>query len=196
MIDPESFNGLPDKLINELKASSHFLRYTEDARTKSTIYNFPLKELSTSDLREHLKLILSNLPCAAKVNFAFGFVLRDITEDVYRYHHAADNSTVFEKPFVLSNQADIDFVLDMLPDEDIFQMMVKDRPSTNWKFEMVTNVTYFVYYLTNVPVGCSRIDLPNTLLRSKNVCALTYNYHSRTPYRDNPCLLRAIVLQK
>ena len=111
VIDPESFNGLPDKLINELKASSHFLRYTEDARTKSTIYNFPLKELSTSDLREHLKLILSNLPCAAKVNFAFGFVLRDITEDVYRYHHAADNSTVFEKPFVLFSIVNFSFVV-------------------------------------------------------------------------------------
>ncbi len=52
---------------------------------------------------------------------------------LFRYYYAADNSTVFDQPFVLSNLNDIDVVADTLPDENLSEIILLDRPSTKYK---------------------------------------------------------------
>ena len=64
-------------------------------------YNFRLSTISPTALREQLSRTFSHQPTVFKVNFAFGFILRNTETGALQYHHpSANNNLVLEQPFL------------------------------------------------------------------------------------------------
>ena len=144
-VDLSHFNNHPT-LIEELQSVRHFLRDDKVELNQKIIYNFKLFDLDAKFIDSKLDQIFNELPCTAKINFSFGFVLQNIQEeDSYRYYYAANNNPVFTHPVVLGNDADLSFIKHKVDGNDYFENMCQHRPDTKWKFFSVTNVTFFVY---------------------------------------------------
>ena len=43
-------------------------------------------------------------------------------------------------------------------------------------------------------MGCRDVVLPESLLRNRSINWLTYEQNTKKPYKDNPCLFRALAL--
>ena len=89
-IDVEEIVGDVDdqSLREELKSCKNFLTVTEMENGRHRVFNFALSSFDISLLNHKLDYVSKELKCAAKVNLAFGFLLKIIEDGVCRYFYA------------------------------------------------------------------------------------------------------------
>ena len=191
-IDLSEFNSDPN-LLSEMRTVQHFFTNSKIQTSRKIVYNFRLNSLDEKFIDEKLDLIHSQLPCAAKLNFSFGFVLQSIQNvGEFRYFYAENNNPVFNFPVIFSTIEDLEFVKDRYEVENVFESIIQQRPDTKWRFYCVTNVTFFVYLMPRFAIGCTDVELPNALIRNKGIKSLLSDSNKK-PYHDNLCLFRAIA---
>ena len=61
------------------------------------VFNFAMSSFDMSLLNDKLNYVFKELKCAAKVNLAFGFVLKNIEDGLCRYFYAHENITFMER---------------------------------------------------------------------------------------------------
>ena len=84
--------------------------------------NFRLSTISPTALREQLSRIFSDQPTVFKVNFAFGFILRNTETGALQHHHpSANNNLVLEQPFLVSNQDDLERLYQQIAEIDFLE---------------------------------------------------------------------------
>ena len=181
-----------DQLREELTACQHFLSDSEMENGRHNVYNFRLAELDSQIINANLEKVFESLKCAAKINIALGFVLRNQENGQYRYFYAHENNTLFEKSHLLCTRGDLTTIQDKVDHCDLLEMCARERTNTKWKFCLLTNVTIFAALLKNIPMGCKDAVLPEPLLRNCSVNCLMSNGHG--PYNDNLCLFRALAV--
>ena len=71
-------------LREELESCKHFLTDTETKNRRHRVSNFAMSSFDKSSLNDKLDYIFKELKYATKVNFAFGFVLKNIEDAKYR----------------------------------------------------------------------------------------------------------------
>ena len=145
-------------------------------------------------LNDKLDYVFKALKCAAKVNIAFGFVLKNIEDGMCRNFYAHENNTIMEKSKLVCTPDDIVDLKEKLQKMDIIDLCTRERANTKWKFYKLTNVTVFAALLKDIPMGCKDTVLPEPLLRNRNVNCLTFEKNTLQPYNDNLCLFRALAL--
>ena len=154
-------------LHSELQTVQHFLQDSQLELSRKKVHNFKLFELSHETVINKLDFVYNDLPSSAKINISFGFVLQSVyNSDEFRYFYAADNNPIFLNPMVLSDDSDLNFIKSKLRSEDFLPNLINQRPDTKWKFYCVTNVTFFVFLLSGVPLGCITQNIPSILLRN------------------------------
>ena len=84
-------------LREELETCKHFLSGTEVENGRHRVFNFAMSSFDLSLLNDKLDYIFKELKSAAKVNIAFGFVLKDIEDGMCRYFYAHENNSIMEK---------------------------------------------------------------------------------------------------
>ena len=141
-----------------------------------------------------LVYVFKELKCAAKINLAFGFVLKKIEDGMCRYFYAYENNTVTERAKLVSTQTDMTNLTERMQKMDIVDLWTRERTNTKWKFYKLTNLTIFASLLKDVLMGCKDTVLPEQLLKNHNVNCLTFERNTRQPYNDNLCLFRALAL--
>ena len=67
-------------LKEELQACQHFLVDSELEKGRHRVFNFVMSTFDNSLVNKKLDLVFNSLKCAAKVNLAFGFVLKNIED--------------------------------------------------------------------------------------------------------------------
>ena len=67
-------------LREELESCKHFLTDTEMENGRHRVINFAMSTFDIYLLNDKLDYVFRQLKCAAKVNLAFGFVLKDIED--------------------------------------------------------------------------------------------------------------------
>ena len=67
---------------------------------------------------------------AAKVNRAFGFVLKNLEDGMYRYFHAHENNTIMERAKLVCTQADMTNLKDTMQKMDIVDICTRERANT------------------------------------------------------------------
>ena len=67
-------------LREELQACQHFLVDSELEKGRHRVFNFAMSTFDNSLIIKKLNLVLKGLECAAKVNLAFGFVLKNVED--------------------------------------------------------------------------------------------------------------------
>ena len=154
-------------LHSELQTVQHFLQDSVLELSRKKVHNFKLVELSHETVINKLNSVYNDLPSSAKINISFGFVLQsEHNSDEFRYFYAADNNPIFLNPLVHSDDSDLSFIKSKLRSEDFLPNLINQRPDTKWKFYCVTNVTFFVFLLSGVPLGCVQQSIPPSLLRN------------------------------
>ena len=195
-IDVEDIVGDVDdqSLREELESCKHFLTDTEMENGRHRVFNFAISSFDMSLLNDKLDYVFKELKCAAKVNLAFGFVLKNIEDGMCRYFYAHENNTIMETSKFVCTQADMTTSKDRMQKKDIVDLCTRERANTKWKFYKLTNLTVFASLLKDVPMGCKDTNLPEPLLRNGNVNCLILEKNSRQSYNDNLCFFRALAL--
>ena len=137
--------------------------------------------------------VFENFNCAAKVNLALGFILRNVDTDEYRYFYAHENNTFFEKYHLLCSKGDLVSLQDRIEKMDLVKTYAQERENTKWRFALTTNVKIFCALLTSIPMGFIDAVLPELLIRRLDVNCPVSNGYGET-YKDYLCLFRAIAV--
>ena len=72
-------------LKEEFQACQHFLVDSELEKGRHRVFNFAMSTFDNSLINQKLNLVFKRLECAAKVNLAFGFVLKNVEDRSYRF---------------------------------------------------------------------------------------------------------------
>ena len=158
------------------------------------VFNFGMSSFDMILLNDKLVHVFKKLKLAAKVNLAFGFVLKIVEDGSSRFFYAHENNTVMERSKLVCTQADMTNLKDRMQRIDIVDICTRERANTKWKFYELTNLTIFASLLKDVPMGCKDTVLPEPLLKNHNVNCLTFERNTRQPYNDNLGLFRALAL--
>ena len=195
-IDVEDIVGGVDdqSLREELESCKHFLTDTEIENGRHRVFNFAMSSFDISLLNDKLDYVFKELKCAAIVNLAFGFVVKNIEDGMCRYYSAHGNNTIMERAKLVCTQADMSNLKDRIQEMDIVDLCTRERANTKWKIYKLTNLTIFASLLKDVPLGCKDTVLLEPLLKNDNMNCLTYEKETLQPYNDNLRLFRAIAL--
>ena len=161
-------------LKEELQACHNFLVDSELEKGRLCVFNFYMSTFDNSWNIKKLDLKLNGLKCAAKVNLAFGFNLKNVEEGSCRYFCAHENNTLLERLKLVCTQDDITNLKEKLLKMDIVDLCTRERANTKGKFYKLTNLTVFAALLKDVPMGCKDSVLPEPLLKNQNVNCLTF----------------------
>ena len=147
--------------------------------------------MSTFDnslINQKLHLVFKGLECAAKVNLAFGFALKNVEDGSCRYFYAHENNTLMERSKLVCTPDDIPNLKDKLQKMDIVDLCTRERANTKWKLYKLTNLTVFAALLKDVPMGCKDSVLPEPLLKNPNLNCLTFqkNYKKALQLQSLP----------
>ena len=125
-------------LREELESCKHFSTNTERENGRHRVFNFALSSFETSLLNDKLDYVFKELNCAAKVNLAFGFVLKKVEDGMCRYFHAHENNTIMQRSTLLCTQVDMTNLKDRMQKMDIVDFFTGGRANTKWKFYKLT----------------------------------------------------------
>ena len=151
-------------LREELESCKHFLTDTEMENGRHRNFNFAMSSFDMSLLNDKLDYVFKELKCAAKVNLAFGFVLKNIEDGMCRYFYAHENHTIMETSKIVCTQVYMTNLKNRMQKKDIVDICTRERANTMWKFYELTSLTIFASLLKNVPICCKDTILPETLL--------------------------------
>ena len=140
-------------------------------------YNFRLSTISPASLREQLSRIFADQITVFKVNFAFGFILRNTETGALQYHHpSANNNLVSEQPFLVSNREDLERAIEEISNIDFLEWVRQQRPNSKRVVDLVTNVTWFVWKLRDHPIGHGS-HLPGYITENHGIAPLDRNHN-------------------
>ena len=181
-------------LREELEPCKHFLTDTEMENGRHRVFNFAMSFFDKSLLNNKLDYVFKEQKCAAKLNLAFGFVLKSIEDGMCRYFYAHENITIMKRSIPVRTQANMTNLKDGMQKMDVVDNCTRERTKTKWKFYKLTNLTFFASLLKGVPMGCKDTVLPEPVLENHNMKCLTFGRNTLQPYNDNLCLFRALAL--
>ena len=138
--------------------------------------------------------VFKELKCAAKVNPAFGFGVKNIEHGMCRSFYAHENNTLMERAKLVCTQVDMTNLRDRMKKLDIVDICTRERTNTNWNFFKLTNLTLSASLLKDLPMDCKNTVLIEPLLKNHNVNCVTFESNTRQPYKDNLCLFGALAL--
>ena len=170
------------------------MRDSELERARHKVFNYTEEILNETTVNEKFDLFFNNLKCAAKVNVAFGFILKNIEDRGFRYFYAHENNTLLDRSKLVYTHDDMAKLKEFLNKTDVIESCSRERRKTKWRFYKLTNLTVFAALLKEVPMGCKDAVLPEPLLKNHTINCLTFEESTRQPYNDNLCLFRALAL--
>ena len=133
-------------LRKELESCKHFLTDTEMESGRNRVLNFAMSSFDMTLLNDKLDYVFGELKCSAKINLAFGFVLKDIEDGMCKYFYAHENNTNIEWAKLVCAQADMTNLKVRMQKLDIVDLCTRERANTIWKFYKLTNLTILLRY--------------------------------------------------
>ena len=108
-IDVEDMVGDVDdqSLGEEVESCKHFWTDTETENGRHRVFNFVISTFDIFLLYDKLDYVFKELKCAAKVNLAFRFVLKNTEHGMCRYFYAHENNTIMERAKLVCTQVDM-----------------------------------------------------------------------------------------
>ena len=85
------------RLREKLRSCQHFLVDSELQRARHKVFNYAVETVKETIVDEKLDQFFNNLKCAAKVNTAFGFILKNIEDSGFSYFYAHENNTLLDR---------------------------------------------------------------------------------------------------
>ena len=117
-------------LREELQSCKHFLSDTELGNRRHKVFNFAMSSFDVSLLNDKLDYVFKDLKCTAKVNLAFGFVLKNFEDGRCRYFYAHENNTIMERAKLVCTQTDMTNLKGRMQKMDIVVLCTRERSNT------------------------------------------------------------------
>ena len=152
-------------LREELRSCQHFLVDSELERARHKVFNYAIETLNKTIVNEKLDHFFNNLKCAAKVNLAFGFVLKNIENGRFRSFYAHENSTLLDQSKIVCTHDDLATLKDFFNKTDVIESCSRERMNTKWKFYKLTNLTVFAALKKTYLWGARTQSHPNHFLK-------------------------------
>ena len=87
-----------------------------------------------------------------KLNYSFGYVLRNIDTDELRYYHpSSKNALVSDAAVTISNSNELEEFLHKIAAEDFLESF--NRPDTKWKIIRITNLVFYINHVADAPLS-------------------------------------------
>ena len=137
-------------LREELASCKHFLTDTELKNGRHRLLNFAISYFDVSLFNDKLDYVFKELKCAAKVNLASGFVLKNFEDGMCRYFYDHENNTIMERTKLVCTQAEVTILKERIQKTDNVDLCTRER-SKNWKFYKLTNLTILLRYSKMYP---------------------------------------------
>ena len=181
-------------LREEVRSCQHFLVDSKLEMARHKVFTYAVETLNETVVNEKFDHFFNKSIYAAKVNLAFGLILKNIEDGAFRYFYAHENNTLLDRSKLVCTDDDLAKLKDFLNKTDVIESRSRERMNTKWRFYKLTNLTVFAALLKDVPVGCKNVVLPEPLLRNGTINCLRYEENTRKPYNDNLCLFQTLAL--
>ena len=108
-------------------------------------YNQDLKLLNPKIIHQILQLKFHRF----KINYSFGYILKNINDNELRYYHSSfNNSVMMETARLINNRQELIEFLNTLSEESFFEKI--NRPDSKWKVVDIPNITFYILdYIMN-----------------------------------------------
>ena len=134
---------------------------------------------------------MSNQNSRFKINFSFGYILKNIESDALRFFHPSyNNHCVLNTAKLISNSDELSRFLETVSEFNVLENF--ERPNTKWRYLSTTNITFYVNKLRKAVIGQS-VTLPDFLVNNHGLHSLIADVCG-TLYRDYLCIFRCLSL--
>ena len=181
------------RLREDLRSCQYFLVDSELERARHKLFNYAVETLNEKIVNEQLDHFFNNLKCAAKVNLAFGFNLKNIEDGGFSYFYPHEINTLLDRSKLVCTHDDLAKLEHFLNQTDVIKSCSQERTNTRWRFYKLKNLSVFAALLKDVHMGCKNAVLPEHLLKNGTINYLTFEESRRQSYNDNWCLFRALA---
>ena len=181
-------------LREELRSCQHFLVDSDVERARHKVVTYAIENLNAKIVDEKLDHFINNLDRAAKVNLAFGIILRKIEDRGFRYFTAQEDNTLLDPSKLVYTRDDLAKLKDILNKTEVIESCSRERLRTKWRFYKLTNLTFFSALLTDKPMAYRDSVFPDPPLKNCSINCLTFERNTRQKHIDNLCLFRALAL--
>ena len=151
-----------------------------------SIFNFCYNQNLTVLIRKIIHQILQLQFHRFKINYSFGYILKNIHDNELRYYHASfNNSVMMETARLISKRQELIEFLNTLSEESFFEKI--NRPDSKWKVVDIPNITFYINHLKDAPLGAP-ISLPDYIKNNhglRNVSA-----------EDHLCFFRCLAVHQ
>ena len=126
--------------------------------------------------------IMRNQQTRFKLNDSFGYVLRNIDTNEFRYYHpSSNNAQVLDADVTISNSNELEEFLRKIAVEDFLENF--NRPDTKWKLLQITNLVFYLNHLADALLS-GPVEFPDFLTHNRGLVNHTAN--------DNLCFFRCL----
>ncbi len=163
-------------------------------------YNVRLKAdpLNSDEVVGYLRHIFSCQTDKFKVNVGFSIMLVNSETGSPRYFHVGNNTLnqLYPESRTINNKQDEEDLLETVTTMDLIDHFLQRRATTKETFRRALSLHVKLFPLpAHTLVGADKPNLPDHLLKSKNVATLLRDENYK-PYRYNDCIFRCIVYHK
>ena len=161
------------------------------------IYHMRITE--TFDIRQILHGIFREQKTAFKINLAFGFILKNRNTGEMRYYYPSQNGYIFDKPVVISNEQELEELIESMEARDWMEEIRQQKPSSQWRIVSVCCIGIYIFKVLHVPIGRGGGDegiLPSSLKENRGLDALERSLQTGKVYKDNLCFFRCLARHK
>ena len=92
---------------------------------------------------QKLNVVFDSFKCAAKLNAAFGLVLKNVENGNCRFYCAHENRTLLEGSKLVATREDLTKIKNLLTNAGVTESCTKEPTNTKWKFYKLTNFLIF-----------------------------------------------------
>ena len=114
-----------------LRSCHHFLVDSELERARHKVFNYAVETLNETIVNKKLDHFFNNSKSAAKVNLAFGFILKFIEYEGFKYFYAHENNTLLDRSKLVCIHVDLAKLKDFLNKTDVIESCSRERMNTN-----------------------------------------------------------------
>ena len=105
----------------ELRFCQPFSVDSELEKARHRVFKYPIENINAEFFDEKLDLFFNNLKCAAKMNLAFGFLLRNIEDGGFIFFYAHENITLLDRSKLVCTRDDLAKLKDFLNKIDVIE---------------------------------------------------------------------------
>ena len=178
---------MEDEEINTLmrKHRTSIRTFYKKGKVQS-IFNFCYNQDLKLLIRKIVHQILNFQFHRFKINYSFGYILKNINDNELRYYHSSfNNSVMMETARLISNRQELIEFLNTLSEESFFEKI--NRPDSKWKVVDIPNITFYINHIKDAPLGAP-ISLPDYIKNNhglRNVSA-----------GDHLCFFRCLAVHR